>query len=52
MGAHRFGDLVTLREQLLCIVARDDRLHYLIPDGGQHPLIPVCAQVLRRRDQG
>jgi hypothetical protein len=38
--------LFTLREQLLRVVLRHDRLDDLVTDGGQHALLPVHAEAL------
>jgi len=48
--AHRSRNLVSLRQQLLCVVLRYYSLHDLIADGRQHTLVPVRAKVLHRKE--
>ena len=45
--AHRSRDLVTLCEQLLCVVLSHHGLHDFVANRWQHTLVPVKAQVLQ-----
>lgn len=47
LRTHCSRDLVTLGEELLCIVLGYYSLHNLVTDGWKHTLIPISAQILR-----